>query len=103
LFKNAVERKKKKMPKRDELSGILYGRPPGSSFSISVDGTPALLRSDVVTQDLLKTGDRIKMFALPDGKTFIAKVDINLEDSYTVGRVTPAHIYFDDEMTVKEK
>lgn len=90
------------MPRRDELSQILYGRPPGG-YSLSIEGTPALLRSDIVTQDELVAGDKIKMFALPDGKTFISKVDSDSEDAYTVGRVTPGHIYFDDEMVVKEK
>lgn len=90
------------MPKRDELSQILYGRPPGS-YSLSVEGTPALLRSTIVTQDELTAGDKVKMFALPDGKTFISKVDPDSEDAYTIGRVTPGHIYFDDDMIVEEK
>ena len=87
------------MPKREELQDLLCDRP---SYSILVEGTPALLHSDIVTQDELIVGDNIKMFSLPDGKTFIAKVDEKSEDAYTIGRVTAAHIYFDDEMTVKE-
>jgi len=88
------------MPKRDELSQILLGRT--QSYSLSVEGTPALLRMDVVTQDEFTAGDKVELFALPDGRTFITKVDQGCEDAYTVGRVTPAHIYFDDEMTVQE-
>lgn len=87
------------MPKREELSQALYGRPPGS-YSLS---TPALLRSDIVTQDELSVGDKVKMFSLPDGRTFISKVGADVENAYTIGRITPAHIYFDDEMTIKEK
>lgn len=87
------------MPKREEMQGMLYGRP---SYSLKVEGITALLREDVVTQDELAAGDKVKIFALPDGKTFVSKVDSSLQDAYTVGRVTPAHIYFDDEMTVKE-
>jgi len=56
-----------------------------------------------VTQDELTAGDKVKIFSLPDGKIFVSKVDSSLLDAYTVGRITPAHIYFDDEITVKEK
>ena len=90
------------MPSREELLQILSDRT--QSYSLSVEGTPALLRSAVVTQDELVAGDRVELFSLPDGRTFISKVDpssISIE-AYTVGRVPPAHIYFDDEMTVKE-
>ena len=90
------------MPKRSELSEVLYGR-PRPSFSLKVEGVPALLREEVVTQDKLAVGDKVKMFSLPDGKTFVSKVDASSKSAYTVGRITPAHIYFDDEMTVKEK
>ncbi len=94
------------MPKRDDRSRILSGRT--QSYSLSVEGTPALLRSDTVIQDELVVGDKIKLFALSDGKTFITKVEPDSMDwkhsdeVYTVGRLTPAHIYFDDEITVKE-
>jgi hypothetical protein len=86
------------MPRRDELPGLLLGK----TYSLSVEGTPALLREEVVTQDEFTAGDKVELFALPDGRTFITKVDPNTEQAYTVGRVTPAHIYFDDEMTVQE-
>jgi len=56
----------------------------------------------VVTQDELSAGDKVKIFSLPDGKTFISKVDSSSEGAYTVGRITPAHIYFDDDMAIKE-
>ncbi len=88
------------MQSREELSQILYGRT--QSCSLSVEGTPALLRSTVVTQDTFTVGDKVELFALPDGRTFISKVDTNTEAAYTIGRVTPAHIYFDDEITVQE-
>jgi len=88
------------MPKREELSQILYGRT--QSYSLLVEGTPALLRADVVTQDKLTAGDKVELFLLPDGRTFISKVDPNIKDASMIGRVTPAHIYFDDEMTVQE-
>jgi len=86
------------VPKRDELNGLLFSQP----YSLSIEGTPTLLRSEVVTQDELTVGDKIKMFSLPDGKTFISKVDPESEDAFTIGRLTVAHIYLDDEMTVKE-
>ncbi len=88
------------MPKREELSQILYGRT--QSYSLSIEGTPALLRSEVVTQDKLAVGDKVKIFALPDGRTFISKVDASCTDAYIIGRLTAAHIYFDNEMTIKE-
>lgn len=88
------------MQSREEVSQILSGRT--QSYSLSVEGTPALLRSTVVTQDELTVGDKVGLFALPDGRTFISKVDTNFKDAYTVGRVTLAHIYFDDEITVQE-
>lgn len=87
------------MPKREELQNFLYGHP---SYSLSIEGTPVLLRSNTVAQDKFSTGDKIKMFSLPDGKVFISKVDSGRKDAHTVGRITPAHIYFDDEITVKE-
>lgn len=86
------------MPKRNELLELLSGK----TYSLSIEGTPALLREEVVTQDEFTAGDKVELFALPDGRTFITKVDPNTEQAYTVGRVTPAHIYFDDEMTVQE-
>ena len=86
------------MPKRNELSELLSGK----TYSLSIEGTPALLREEIVTQDEFTAGDKVELFALPDGRTFITKVDPNTEQAYTVGRVTPAHIYFDDEMTVQE-
>jgi hypothetical protein len=89
------------VPKREELPNLLYGQKrPG--FSLSVEGTPVLLRTEIVTQDELSVGDKVKTFSLPDGKTFISKVDPGDKDAYTIGRITSAHIYFDDEMTVKE-
>jgi len=87
------------VPKRDELNALLLEK---TSYSLSVEGTPVLLRADVVTQDEFSIGDKVKTFSLPDGKTFISKVDLGCEDAYTIGRITPAHIYFDDEITVKE-
>jgi hypothetical protein len=87
------------VPKRDELVALLLAQ---KGYSLSVEGTPVLLRADIVTQDEFSVGDKVKTFSLPDGKTFISKVDPGREDAYTVGRITPAHIYFDDEMTVKE-
>jgi len=94
------------MPKRDEtllqLSEIVASAYKGSGYDAVIEGTPALLRSAVVTQDAFTAGDKVELFALPDGRTFITKVDPNSEQAYTVGRVTPAHIYFDDEMTVQE-
>ena len=89
------------MPSREELSQILYGKT--QSYSLSVEGTPALLRSTVVTQDELAPRDKVELFALPDGRTFISKVNPNSKEAYTVGRITPGHIYFDDEISVKER
>ena len=72
------------------------------SHSRKVEGVPALLWKEAVTQDELSAGDKVKIFSLPDGKTFISKVDSSSEGAYTVGRITPAHIYFDDDMAIKE-
>ena len=87
------------MPKGDELNALLLAQ---KGYSLTVEGTPVLLRTEVVTQEEFSIGDKVKTFSLPDGKTFISKVDPGCEDAYTIGRITPAHIYFDDEMTVKE-
>lgn len=87
------------MPKIGELSALLLER---RSYSLLIEGTPVLLRSEIVTQDEFSVGDQVKTFSLPDGKTFISKVEPGCEDAYTIGRITSAHIYFDDEMTVKE-
>ena len=89
------------MPSREEVLQILSGKT--QSYSLSVEGTPAILRSTVVAQEELVAGDKVQLFALPDGRTFLSKVDSSSVEAYTVGRVTPAHIYFDDEITVKEK
>ncbi len=88
------------MQSREKLSQILSDRT--QNYSLSIEGTPAILRSTAVTQVELIVGDKVELFALPDGRTFIYKVDTNTEHAYTVGRVTPAHIYFDDEITVQE-
>jgi len=87
------------VPKGDELNALILAK---RSYSLSVEGTPVLLRADVVTQDEFCVGDKVKTFSLPDGKTFLSKVDPECEDAYTIGKITLAHIYFDDEMTVKE-
>jgi hypothetical protein len=88
------------MPKREELSQILSGRT--QNYSLLIEGLPAIHRSDIVTDDKLISGDKVGLFALPGGKTFISKVDPNSEDVYTIGRITPAHIYFDDDISVQE-
>ena len=91
------------MPKREELSRILYDRTQSYNLygnSLKIEGIPVLLRSETLTQEELAAGNKIKLFALPDGKTFISKVEPDSEDAYTVGRITPAHIYLDDEMTI---
>jgi hypothetical protein len=65
-----------------------------------VEGIPALLRSEVVTQEELVAGDQVKIFSIPDGKTLITKTEQEGANVFTVGRITPAHIYFADDMNV---
>ena len=86
------------MSKREEVLQILYGQEQGYSFSIK--GTPALLRSAVVTQEELIAGDQVKIFSTPDGKTLITKTAQGGADVFTVGRITLAHIYFVDDINV---
>ena len=86
------------MPKREEVLQILYSQSQG--YSLTVEGIPALLRSDVVTQEELTAGDQVKIFSTPDGKTLITKAAQGGANVFTVGRITPAHIYFADDMNV---
>ena len=86
------------MSKREEILQILYGQEQG--YSLSITGISALLRSDVVTQEELVAGDQVKIFGTPDGKTLITKTAQEGDDVFTVGRVTPAHIYFTDDINV---
>ena len=86
------------MPKREEISQILCNQQHG--YSLTVEGTPALLRSNVVTQEKLIAGDKVKIFSTPDGKTLLTKTEQGDDNAFTVGRVTPAHIYFADDMNV---
>lgn len=88
------------MPKNNEVQRRLYDV---SSYSLKIEGVSALLRKEVVTQDVLLVGDKVQIFSLPDGNTFVSKVDSSSESAYTVGRITPAHIYFDDDIVLKEK
>lgn len=44
----------------------------------------------------------MNLFSIPDGKYFASKADPEDDAAYTIGKITLAHIYFDDEMTVKE-
>jgi hypothetical protein len=87
------------MPKREEVNQILYSQKQG--YSLSVEGTPALLRSAVVTQEDLVEGDKVKIFVAPDGRTLITKAGTDDINVFTVGRITPAHIYFSDDMNVQ--
>jgi len=99
LSRRDVRKRRKRMPKRDELYAELRLKGPSS---LRVEGLPAVLRSNLITQEELASGDRITLFSLPDGKYFASKADPEDGDAYTIGKVTLAHIYFDDEMTVKE-
>jgi hypothetical protein len=86
------------MPKREEVTRILCDQKHG--YSLTVEGIPALLRSEVVTQEELVAGDQVKIFSIPDGKTLITKTEQEGANVFTVGRITPAHIYFADDMNV---
>lgn len=86
------------MPKREEMRSIIR---QSGSYSLDLKGTPALLRKDVMFPDDLASGDRVKIFSTADGKYLISKS--NDSESLTIGRITPAHIYFDDEISLKEK
>ncbi len=68
-----------------------------------VEGLPAVLREQLVTQDEMAVGDKIELFCLPDGKYFVSKVGADSSRAFTIGKITPAHIYFDDEITLKEQ
>lgn len=86
------------MPKREEVPQILDSQKHG--YSLTVEGTPAILRSEVVTQEELVAGDQVKIFNTPGGKTLVTKAVQGGANVFTVGRITPAHIYFADDMNV---
>jgi len=69
----------------------------------SVEGLPALPRASVINKEEFAVGDKVKLFYLPDGKYFVSKADLEDAEAFTVGKITPAHIYFDDEITLEEK
>lgn len=67
-----------------------------------VEGTPALLRKELVLPEEIAVGDRVKLFSLPDGKQFVSKVDIDSSEGLVIRRITAAHIYFDGEISIQE-
>lgn len=67
-----------------------------------VEGQPFILRSEIITHEDLVVGDKVVLFKLPDGRHFISKADPGTEDSFTIGKLTPAHICF-EEITLEEK
>jgi hypothetical protein len=87
--------------KGEEFQELLSNR---ESYSFhKVDGVPALLRGSVVAKEEFAVGDKVALFYLPDGKYFISRADPGDAEAFTVGKVTPAHIYFDDEITLEER
>lgn len=86
------------MPKRQDLWEALRDK---HGYSLKVEGTPAVLRQKIVTHDDLVVGDQVELFTLPDGKFFVSKVATG-QDGLTIGKITAAHVYFDDDITVKE-
>jgi len=87
------------MPRRDEVSSLIRRQ---GSYSLRVEGTPALLRRNLVLPDDLAIGDKVKLFSLPDGKYFVSKVEADSPDGLDIGRITAAHIYFDGEVSIQE-
>lgn len=91
------------MPKREDIPGLVLEKTlKQGSYSLQVEGLPALLRKDLLVKEELNVGDKIQLFSLPDGRYFVSKIDLDSE-GYTIGKLTTAHIYFDDEMNLEEK
>lgn len=89
------------MVKGEEFQELLSN---SESYSFhKVEGVPALLRESVITKEEFAVGDKVTVFFLPDGKYFVSRADPGDVEAFTVGKVTPAHIYFDDEITFEEK
>ena len=72
------------------------------TYSYAIEGKAALIRNDTVTQEELAIGDKIDLFALPDGKTLIVKVEPDSDTAHTIGSLTSSHIYLGDEITIQE-
>ena len=88
------------MSKDEEFQKLLYNQ---HSYSFhKVEGLPAILREQLVTQDEIAVGDKVELFCLPNGKYFISKAAVASNHAFTVGKITTAHIYFDDDITLKE-
>lgn len=89
------------MPKRDELQEYLDNK---TSYAFQkVEGLPTLLLRDIVCDEKLIAGDKIHIFYLPDGKYFISKSEDDSKDAFTVGKITLAYLYLDDDIIVEEK
>ena len=88
------------MPRDDALQELL--RDENSYGFYKVDGLPAVLRDDLVVQEELVVGDKIDLFNLPNGKYFVSKAKPGSKQAFTVGKITLAHIYFDDDIILKE-
>jgi hypothetical protein len=87
------------MPKRDEVPYLVS---QVGTYSKKVEGTPALLRRDLVLPEDLAVGDKVKLFSLPDGKQFVSKVEADSPEGFVIRRLTAAHIYFDGEISIQE-
>ena len=88
------------MPRRKDHQELLANE---HSYSFQkLEGTPALVRENIVTQEELAVGDKVTLFSLPDGKYFISKATPQDGEAFTVGKITLAHIFFNDEITIEE-
>ena len=89
------------MSKDDAFQALLHNK---ESYSFhKVEGLPAVLIEQLVAQDEIAVGDKIELFRLPDGKYFVSKTGAENDRAFTIGKITSAYIYFNDEITIKEQ
>jgi hypothetical protein len=101
LSRSDESRRRRNVPRGEEFQELLLNK---ESYSFHrVEGLPALLRKETIVQEDLAVGDKVTVFRLPDGKYFISKTGSGDVQAFTIGKITPAHIYFDDKITIEEK
>ena len=81
------------MPKNKEYQQLLFDE---NSYSIKVEGEPALLRADTITHDDLVVGDKVTMYHLVDGKYFLFKSTAEDDLALTISKISISHICFEN-------
>ena len=70
--------------------------------SLKVQGIPALRHNQVVAEEEVFLGDCLDLFVLQDGRYLVSKTKTPNSDSLVVERITTSHIFFEEDLDIKE-